>query len=404
MSSKGNKLRIGFIPLADAAALIVAADRGFTAAEGLDVELVREVSWSNVRDKLNIGLFDAAHLIAPIAVASNLGIGHVKVPLVAPFGLGVNGNAITITPALHAQMAAAADGNMLDPMVSARALKRVVEARKAKGKPPLAFGMTFPFSTHNYHLRFWMAAGGVDPDEDVQLVVLPPPYMVDSLASGHVDGFCVGAPWNSVAVDLGIGVILHFVSEILSRAMEKLLAVRADWADENPDTLLRLVRAHRKAADFIEDVANREEVAAILGAPNRIDVAGILTVPNRIDVASEVIGRTLSGRLKVAPDGTVRSDARYLLVGREGAARPDPVQAAWLYAQMVRWGQAPLSPELLAAATGVVRPDLYDAAIPGVVGKFSGDPADGIGAFTGPKFDPDDIAGYLASLPIKRSV
>ena len=121
MSSKGNKLRIGFIPLADAAALIVAADRGFTAAEGLDVELVREVSWSNVRDKLNIGLFDAAHLIAPIAVASNLGIGHVKVPLVAPFGLGVNGNAITITPALHAQMAAAADGNMLDPMVSARA-------------------------------------------------------------------------------------------------------------------------------------------------------------------------------------------------------------------------------------------------------------------------------------------
>jgi NitT/TauT family transport system ATP-binding protein len=399
-----TKLRIGFIPLADAAALIVAADRGFAANEGLDIELVREVSWSNVRDKLNIGLFDAAHLIAPIAVASNLGIGHVKVPLVAPFGLGVNGNAITITPALHAQMAAAADGNMLNPMVSACALKRVVEARKAKGKPPLAFGMTFPFSTHNYHLRFWMAAGGVDPDEDVQLVVLPPPYMVDSLASGHVDGFCVGAPWNSVAVDLGIGVILHFVSEILSRAMEKLLAVRADWADENPDTLLRLVRAHRKAADFIEDVANREEVAAILGAPNRIDVAGILAVPNRIDVASEVIGRTLSGRLKVAPDGTVRSDSRYLLVGREGAARPDPVQAAWLYAQMVRWGQAPLSPELLAAATGVVRPDLYDAAIPGVVGKFSGDPMDGIGAFTGPKFDPEDIAGYLASLPIKRSV
>ena len=315
MSSKGNKLRIGFIPLADAAALIVAADRGFTAAEGLDVELVREVSWSNVRDKLNIGLFDAAHLIAPIAIASNLGIGHVKVPLVAPFGLGVNGNAITVTPALHAQMAAAADGNMLDPMVSARALKRVVEARKAKGKPPLTFGMTFPFSTHNYHLRFWMAAGGVDPDEDVQLVVLPPPYMVDSLASGHVDGFCVGAPWNSVAVDLGIGVILHFVCEILSRAMEKLLAVRADWADENPDALLRLVRAHRKAADFIEDVANREEVAAILGAPNRIDVAGILAVPNRIDVASEVIRRTLDGRLKVSPDGTVRS-RRSLSAGR----------------------------------------------------------------------------------------
>ena len=323
------------------------------------------MSWSNVRDKLNIGLFDAAHLIAPIAVASNLGLGHVKVPIVAPFGLGVNGNAITVTPALYAEMAAAADGNILDPMVSARALKRVVEARKAKGKAPLTFGMTFPFSTHNYHIRFWMAAGGVDPDEDVQLVVLPPPYMVDSLASGHVDGFCVGAPWNSVAVDLGVGVILHFVCEILSRAMEKLLAVRADWAEENPDVLLRLVRAHRKAADFIEDTANREEVAAILAAPNRIDVAAILAVPNRADVASEVIRRTLDGRMKVTPNGAVRIDERYLLVGRDGAARPDPVQAAWLYAQMVRWGQAPLSPELLAAAKGVVRPDLYDAAMPG---------------------------------------
>jgi NitT/TauT family transport system ATP-binding protein len=403
VSSTDTKLRIGFIPLADAAALIVAADRGFAADEGLDIELVREVSWSNVRDKLNIGLFDAAHLIAPIAVASNLGIGHVKVPLVAPFGLGVNGNAITVTPALYAEMAAAADGNILDPMVSARALKRVVEARKAKGKAPLMFGMTFPFSTHNYHIRFWMAAGGVDPDEDVQLVVLPPPYMVDSLASGHVDGFCVGAPWNSVAVDLGVGVILHFVCEILSRAMEKLLAVRADWAEENPDVLLRLVRAHRKAADFIEDTANREEVAAILAAPNRIDVAAILAVPNRADVASEVIRRTLDGRMKVTPNGAVRIDDRYLLVGRDGAARPDPVQAAWLYAQMVRWGQAPLSPELLAAARGVVRPDLYDAAMPGNVAKYSGDPADGIGAFTGPQFDPNDIAGYLASWTIKRS-
>jgi two-component system, oxyanion-binding sensor len=403
VSSRGNKLRIGFIPLADAAALIVAADKGFTAAEGLDVELVREVSWSNVRDKLNIGLFDAAHLIAPIAIASNLGIGHVKVPLVAPFGLGVNGNAITVTPALHAEMSAAADGNMLAPMVSARALKRVVEARKGRGAAPLAFGMTFPFSTHNYHLRFWMAAGGVDPDEDVRLVVLPPPYMVDSLANGHVDGFCVGAPWNSVAVDLGIGIILHFVSEILSRAMEKLLAVRADWADSNLDALLRLVRAHRKAADFIEDAANREEVAAILGAPNRIDVAGILAVPNRADVASEVIGRTLSGRLKVSPDGAVRTDGRYLLVGRDGAARPDPVQAAWLYAQMVRWGQAPLSAELLAAARAVVRPDIYDAAVPGKATKIPVDPADGIGAFTGPTFDPEDIAGYLANWAIKRS-
>ncbi|MBO0758628.1 MAG: ABC transporter substrate-binding protein, partial [Bradyrhizobiaceae bacterium] len=173
MSSEAGRLRIGFIPLVDAAALIIAVDKGFAAAEGLEVELVREVSWSNVRDKLNIGLFDAAHLLAPIAIASSLGIGHVRVPIVAPLVLGVNGNAITVSPPLYAAIAEAADGDIADPMVSARALARVVAARKAKHLEPLAFGMTFPFSTHNYHLRFWMAAGGVDPDDDVRLVVLP---------------------------------------------------------------------------------------------------------------------------------------------------------------------------------------------------------------------------------------
>ena len=251
--------------------------------------------------------------------------------------------------------------------------------------------MTFPFSTHNYHLRFWMAAGGVDPDEDVRLVVLPPPYMVDSLANGHVDGFCVGAPWNSVAVDLGVGFILHFVSEILLRAAEKVLAMRDSWAQEHPDTLLRLVRAHGRAADFIEDEANRDEVTAMLAAPDRIGVA------------PEVIRRTLDGRMKVAPDGTVRVSDRYLLVGRKGAGRPDPVQASWLYAQMVRWGQAPLSAELLAAAKAVFRPDLYDASLPGEQAHYAGEPADGIGAFAGPAFDPDDIATHLAAWKIRRA-
>ena len=388
MSEK--RLRIGFIPLADATALIVAVDKGFCAAEGLDVELVREVSWSNVHDKLNIGLFDAAHLIAPVAIASSLGLGHVKVPIVAPFGLGVNGNAITVSPSLHAALVAAADGNLLDPMVSAHSLARVVAERKAKRLEPLTFGMTFPFSTHNYHIRFWMAASGVDPDEDVRLVVLPPPYMVESLSNKHVDGFCVGAPWNSVAVDLGIGVILHFVSEILLRAAEKLLAVRGEWAKDNPDVLTRLVRAHARAADFVEDVANRDEVSAMVAAPNRVGVT------------PEVIRRTLDGRMKVAPDGTVRVNDRYLLIGRANAARPDPGQAAWLYAQMVRWGQAPMSADLLAAAKAVFRPDLYDAALGPSSPLPASEPADGIGAFSGPAFDPDDIAAHLAACKIRR--
>ena len=382
-------LTIGFIPLVDAAALIVAVDKGFTAAEGLNVTLVREVSWSNVRDKLNIGVFDAAHLLAPVAIASTLGLSQVKVPIVAPFNLGLNGNAITVSPALYAAIMGEADGDPADPMVTAKALARVVAARRKAGGEPLTFGMTFPFSTHNYQLRLWMAAGGVDPDEDVRLVVLPPPYMVDSLASGHVDAFCVGAPWNSVAVDLGVGHILHFVSDILERAAEKVLAVREPWALENPDVLATLTRAHGKAAAFIENPHNRAEVA------------GILAMPGRIDVDPEVIRLTLDVRLKISPDGTMRQSERYLLVGREGAARPDPVQAAWLYAQMVRWGQAAYSPEALERAKQVFRPDLYDAAL-GAPASPLQDMKDGVGAFDGAPFDPNDIAAHLGSVAIKH--
>ena len=382
-------LRIGFIPLVDAAALIVAVDKGFTAEEGLDVTLVREVSWSNVRDKLNLGLFDAAHLLAPVAIASSLGLGHIKVPIVAPFTLGVNGNAITVSPALHVAIMREVQGDPTDPMVTAKALARVVAERRTKGQEPLTFGMTFPFSTHNYQLRFWMAAGGVDPDEDVRLVVLPPPYMVDSLANGHVDAFCVGAPWNSVAVDLGIGHILHFVSDILVRAAEKVLAVRQRWAENNQDTVAALVRACHRAALFIEAPQNRGSAAEILANPERIGVE------------AEVLRRTLDGRLKVSPDGSLRESGRYLLVGREGAARPDPVQAAWLYAQMVRWGQTALSPDALKVAMSVFRPDLYDAAL-GSRGTPAHGVADGIGAFAGPAFDPDDIAGHLGSFAIAR--
>ncbi len=377
-----TRLRIGYIPLVDAAALLVAADHGFSAAEGLDIDLVREVSWSNVRDKLNIGLFDAAHMLSPLTIASSLGIGHVRVPIITPFNFALNGNAITVSASLFAELAALADGDLADPKVSARARARVVAIRKEQGGEPLAFGMTFPFSNHNYQLRFWMAAGGIDPDEDVRLVVLPPPYMVESLAGGHVDGFCVGAPWNSVAVESGVGHILHFGCEIMQRASEKVLAVREGWANENPAVLAALIRALARAAAFIEDVEAHPRVAA--------------TVARRLEVDPSLVLRTLSGSLKLAPDGTTRANNRYIMIGREAASRPDPVQADWIYAQIVRWGQAPLTDELQAAARHAFRSDLFDAAL-GQQPPRPSEPSDGIGAFVGPAFVADDIAGHLAA-------
>jgi ABC-type nitrate/sulfonate/bicarbonate transport system substrate-binding protein len=386
-----TSLQIGFIPLIDAAALITAVEKGFTGAEGLDVTLVREVSWSNVRDKLNIGLFDAAHLLAPVPIASSLGLGHIKVPIVVPLNLSLNGNAITVSPALDAAIMSEIDGDRLDPMATARALSRVVAARRRNGSEPLTFGMTFPFSTHNYQLRFWMAAGGVNPDEDVRLVVLPPPFMVGSIASGQVDGFCVGAPWNSIAVDRNVGRILHFGSDIVLRAAEKVLAARQHWAEKNPLALAGLVRAVFRAAEFVEAPHNRNEVAQILARAEYIGVD------------AEVILRTLEGRLKIATDGTIRESKRYMLLAKEDASMPDPVQAAWLYAQMVRWRQTAFSPEALKTAQDVFRPDLYAAAF-GMQGQTHRDTTHSVGAFSGPTFDPADMAGYLASFAVSRSL
>lgn len=378
-----TNLRIGYIPLIDATPVLVAADHGFAEAEGLSIELVREVSWSNVRDKLNLGLFDAAHMLAPLPIASSLGIGHVKVPLIVPFTLALNGNAITVSPALFAELAAVADGDIADPRVSARALHRVVADRRSRGAPMLNFGMTFPFSNHNYQLRFWMWAGGVDPDEDVRLVVLPPPYMVESLTSGHVDCFCVGAPWNSVAVDNGVGHILHFGRDILRRMSEKVLAVRDNWAGSHPETLSALIRALAKAAAFAEDPANLDAVCTSIGA--------------RIGATPEVVSRTLKGVLKVSAGGLTRASDEYILLERRQANRPDRAHAAWMYADMVRWGQVPFGSELHATAESVFRPDLYDLALGHSPSEDVTDPADRIGAFYGPDFVPSDIEGHLES-------
>jgi NitT/TauT family transport system ATP-binding protein len=244
--------------------------------------------------------------------------------------------------------------------------------------------MTFPFSNHNYQLRFWMAAAGIDPDEDVRLVVLPPPFMVDSLASGHVDGFCVGAPWNQVAVDASIGHILHFGCDLQARLTEKVLAVRGSWAAQESDSLRALLRALQRAAAFVADAANAGEVALMLAAPHRIGVD------------AQLMRRILEGRIKVAPDGTIRSHHDYLLIGRDNVDRPDPVHAAWLYAQMVRWKQAPLLKDALTAAKAVFRPDLYDAALETRATPEPHAPKDHIGAFAGPPFDADNIAAHVA--------
>ncbi len=259
-----KRLRIGYVPLSDAAVLIAAATRGFAEAEGLSIELVREVSWANIRDKLILGHFDAAHMLAPFAIATSLGLGHLKVPLIAPFALNLNGNAITISSLIHAQMTGEIGRVPESAAESAKALAAVIRRRKADKQEPLAFGIVFPFSTHAYLLRHWLRSGGIDPDRDVNLVVVPPPYMAESLRTGLLHGFCVGSPWNSLAVDAGVGCIAALGVDIAKHAPEKILAVPEAFAEQNPDVMSRLIRGARAAARWCADEKNRADLASLL--------------------------------------------------------------------------------------------------------------------------------------------
>jgi NitT/TauT family transport system ATP-binding protein len=341
-------VRIGFIPLVDMALLVAARDEGFAAAEGLTLDLVREVSWANIRDKLNVGLFDAAHMLAPAAIASTLGLGHVKVPLVIPAALNLNGNAITVSRRIYEELAGAVDGELANPVRSARALVKLIEERKKRGEPPLTFAKAFPFSMHNYQLRIWMRWGGIDPDEDVRLVVIPPPLMAKSLESGHIDGFCVGAPWNAMTVAGGGAAILHLGTQIIAHCPEKVLAVRAQTAEA--PFVPPLVRSLVRAAEWCSAPANRPLLARHLAH------ADILGVP------AGLIEQILDGRLPLGINGRGARDADYMRLD-PSVARPAPMHADFLVGQMALAHQIGRSEERVAAARAIYRRDIFDAAI-----------------------------------------
>ncbi|QQV77692.1 ABC transporter substrate-binding protein [Sphingomonas aliaeris] len=396
--------RIGFLPLVDAALPILAHEQGFAAAEGVRIELVRDMTWATVRDRLLYGQTDAAHLIAPLAIATSLGRGRPAVPLSVPFVLGLNGNAVTLSTAL----AAAVDlGDGLSDPVALGAALRTVALERAAGGTPLRFGVVHRYSSHNYMLRYWLAAVGIRPDRDVEIVITSPPFAADALAAGDVDGICVGEPWSSVAVDRGVGRIALVTAQIWRRGVEKVLALRSETTAERGDEVAALLRAlHRAAAHFVE-------------ADSAEDSAAILSRPEYCDAPPETILRAITDRVRLAQGAEALHIPDFMFQYREAANFPWRSQAAWLYSQMTRWDGTPFAADEAKAAEAVFRPDLYRAALagssatlPGASSKLEGSiaAATGVGAtqgrlilgsdrfFDGRAFDPDEIPGYLRDL------
>lgn len=315
-----SDLRLGFIPLTDCAPLAVAQALGFFEEEGLAVELAREGSWATIRDKVAVGALDGAHMLAPMVLAAGGAI-------LAPLALNRNGSAITVSTALDEAMS---NGG-------GKALATIIAARKASGQGQLTFAVVFPHSMHNYFLRDWLARGGIDPDRDVRIVVIPPPRMVERMRAGEVDGFCVGAPWNAVAEAEGVGRMQITASQFWPGGPDKVLGVTADLAAQRPDDLRACLRAVIRGAAWADDPENREELVALLADPDRIGAE---------------------------PAAIAHALEHEIVFHRAAAGLPRREHGLWFLSQMVRWGQLDAAADPQVVVDQVYRPDLYrDAAL-----------------------------------------
>ncbi len=408
-------LKLGFIKLTDMAPLAIAKEKGFFAEEGLTVTLEPQANWKVLVDNVASGGLDGAHMLAGHPIASGAGIGA-KVKIVTPLSLDMNGKAVTLSNKVYSLIAPTlpkgADGKVTHP-VSAAALKPVVAKLKAEGKP-LKMGMVFPVSGHNYVLRYWLAAGGLNPGyylpadtagvtgADVQLSVTPPPQMPSTLEAGTIDGYSVGEPWNQASVAKKIGVPVIVDPDIAGLNADKVFGLTEKFTQTNPKTTKAVLRALIRAQMWLDAD----------GGKNRPEAIKILAKPNYVGAEEKVLAASLSGKFTFAA-GDTRDTPQFNLFFGESASYPYYSDAIWVLTQMRRWGQiSEDKPDswYLDTAKSVYRPDLYMAAAKSLVadGKAPADAfpeSDGFRVYTGKAidgvaFDARKPSAYVASFSI----
>lgn len=362
-------LKFGFIKLTDMAPLAIAYEKGFFEEEGLYVQLEAQANWKVLLDRVIDGQLDGAHMLAGQPLGATIGFGT-QADIITAFSMDLNGNGITVSNQIWQEMqpylTKDAEGKVVHP-IKADALKPVVERYRAEGKP-FNMGMVFPVSTHNYELRYWLAAGGIHPgfyaphkgdssgqlEAQALLSVTPPPQMPATMEAGTILGYCVGEPWNQQAVFKGIGVPVITDYEIWKNNPEKVFGVSKAWADEYPNTHLRVVRAMIRAAHWLDanDNANRPEAVEILARPYYVGAD------------YEVIANSMTGTFEYEK-GDKREVPDFNVFFRYNATYPYYSDAVWYLTQMRRWGQiADAKPDswYMDMAKKVYRPDIYAEA------------------------------------------
>ncbi len=376
-------LKFGFIKLTDMAPLAIALEKGYFEDEGLFVELEAQANWKVLLDRVITGELDGAHMLAGQPLAATIGYGT-KAHIITPFSMDLNGNGITVSNDIWQQMkkhiAQDANGKPVHP-IKADALKPVVEEYKKQGKP-FNMGMVFPVSTHNYELRYWLAAGGIHPgyyaphkgdtsgqlQADALLSVTPPPQMPSTLEAGTIYGYCVGEPWNQQAVFKGIGVPVITDYEIWKNNPEKVFGITKEFAEQYPNTTIRLTKALIRAAKWLDanDNANRPEAVKILSKPYYVGAD------------YEVIANSMTGTFEYEK-GDKREVPDFNVFFRYHATYPFYSDAIWYLTQMRRWGQIAEHKEdawYFETAKKVYRPDIYAEAAKALIDDGEADAAE----------------------------
>ena len=331
------KLRVGFVPLTDCAPLVMAQELGLFQKYGLRVELSRELGWASIRDKIIHRELEAAHALAAMPLAASLGLGSIACDCLTGLVLNLNGNAITLSNRLWKR--GVRDGKSLR-----------AEITRSSHEKMYTFGTVFPFSSHRHLLRRWLAAHGIDPGRDVRLVVVPPPQMAANLQAGHLDGFCAGEPWNSVAVQSRAGWIAATSSELDPWHPEKVLMVRRDFAERRTSEHLALVVALLEACEFCDQPKNHARIIETLGRPEYVGVA------------ESTLRRGIEGELDLG-HGQESRRGDFCIFHRHDANEPSGDKAAWVL-QLIRASGLCPNPSALnfALARSVFCPDIFAAA------------------------------------------
>lgn len=369
-------MRFGMIALTDCSPIVIAHEKGLFKKYGINSTVIKGASWAAIRDSLSNGDIQATHMLLGMPLASTMGLlGAPVKPMIIPWLINRNGQAISMKADLKGKVAT-------DP----KALKPLVDAAKKSGSP-MTFAMTFPPGTHAMWMRYYLGAGGINPDKDIALTTIPPPQMVANMKVGKMDGFCVGEPWNARAIADGIGFTAITTQEMWKDHPEKVCAFTEEFAQKNPKTVKAVLKALHEASVWLDDLKNRKEQADIVSRPTYINCPPEGILPR------------LMGDYDYG-DGRKKHDENYMIFSSRNCNFPQPKYATWWLSQFRRWGMTPSAPDYDGIAKRVMRFDLYQEAMK-ELGVAAGEPSDAPETlFDGSVYDPKDPEKYATSFAV----